>query len=55
MEQVSVVIKKHMHKSFEGPKMVNFFFCSCVASAPREFNVALSEGPLLTRMMGLGL
>ena len=54
MEQVSVAIKKHRHKSFEGPEMMKNKICSCVASAPREFSVALSKGPLLTRMMGLG-
>ena len=54
MEQVFVDIKKHKHKSFEGPEMMKKKICSCVASAPQEFNVALSEGPLLTPMMGLG-
>ena len=44
VEQVSVAIKKHRHKSFEGPEMVKKKICSCVASAPREFSVALSEG-----------
>ena len=54
VEQVFVAIKKHRHKSFEGPEMVKKKICSCVASAPRESIVALSEGPLLTRVMGLG-
>ena len=54
VEQVSVAIKKHRHKSFEGPEMMKNKICSCVASTPREFSVALSKGPLLTCMMGLG-
>ena len=51
MEQVYVAIKKHMHKSFEGPEMVKKKISSCVASAPRENDIfdinmtALSEGP----------
>ena len=45
VEQVSVAIKKHRHKSFEDRKWWKKN-SSCVASAPREFGVALSEGLL---------
>ena len=39
VEQVSVAIEKHKHKSFEGPEMVRKNISSCVASAPRECRV----------------
>ena len=46
MEQVSVAIKKHRHKSFEGPEMVKKKNSSCVASAPCQRGVV--RGPSTT-------
>ena len=34
VEQVSVAIKKHRHKSFEGPEMVKNKISSCVQARP---------------------
>ena len=34
MEQVSVAIKKHRHKFFEGPEMVKFFFAPVLLARP---------------------
>ena len=34
MEQVSIAMKKHMHKSFEGPEMVKKKFAPVLRARP---------------------